>query len=430
MANIIISQLEKKSFIVSIPLLALIISSFLAVLTSADANSGRTLCGSETYYKWIQSCLRGIRNDLPNITLSAESAARLFVQDGYNIGPWGTRLFANEFTDRAGGLMPDTPIRTDTKIEKTIVLFELNDANLKSGLDKIAEFKSQDNYVVVFARKSLIDSAKKSGADAVVYNHAAENGGLFQTSDKEWIIPTEPIANITAMWVWTGEFVAACTRLGKMPPMWQSFSVPGARERDAKYDGMKFHNDASIPIKAGKVGKEYISSLQNSISTLYMNDKNRIHDAASQAVISRNKGNKLFAFLAGHALEHSLSVPHEPGYFTKPARDWQDAKSAEDYKPGDFLLAIGYDRVYWDKKFDDFIRNLKQSGVKAAWSITTYNKEEAKGIPDTGIFINQRWSLGDSVVEVPGYDVKILPTSGVIAESILRMIEAEIFTIK
>jgi len=36
---------------------------------------------------------------------------------------------------------------------------------------------------------------------------------------------------------------------------------------------------------------------------------------------------------------------------------------------------------------------------------------------------------GDAVVEVPGYDIEILPTSGVIAESILRMVEAEMVRI-
>jgi len=44
-------------------------------------------------------------------------------------------------------------------------------------------------------------------------------------------------------------------------------------------------------------------------------------------------------------------------------------------------------------------------------------------------FIDQHWKLGDAVVEVPGYDIKILPTSGVVTETILRMVESEIVRI-
>ena len=43
------------------------------------------------------------------------------------------------------------------------------------------------------------------------------------------------------------------------------------------------------------------------------------------------------------------------------------------------------------------------------------------------VYIDQHWAFGDAVVEVPGYDVKILPTSGVISEAVLWMVCAEAF---
>ena len=41
------------------------------------------------------------------------------------------------------------------------------------------------------------------------------------------------------------------------------------------------------------------------------------------------------------------------------------------------------------------------------------------------MYINQHWAMGDSLVTVPGYDVKILPPSGVIEDAVYWSINAE-----
>ena len=45
------------------------------------------------------------------------------------------------------------------------------------------------------------------------------------------------------------------------------------------------------------------------------------------------------------------------------------------------------------------------------------------------IFIDQHWRFGDAVATVPGYDIKIFPTSGVIADAALWMVNAEMFAL-
>ena len=47
------------------------------------------------------------------------------------------------------------------------------------------------------------------------------------------------------------------------------------------------------------------------------------------------------------------------------------------------------------------------------------------GLPPDELYIDQRWELGDGQVQLPGYDIKILPPSGVIELAILWMVEAE-----
>jgi uncharacterized phosphosugar-binding protein len=65
---------------------------------------------------------------------------------------------------------------------------------------------------------------------------------------------------------------------------------------------------------------------------------------------------------------------------------------------------------------------IEQSlALVAALGVQAVGKDE--------LFIDQHWKHGDAVVEVPGYDIPILPTSGVLTETILRMVESEIVRI-
>src|SRR5262249_19129331 len=76
------------------------------------------------------------------------------------------------------------------------------------------------------------------------------------------ICPLDTVGNIINLWAFTGEFTAACTRLGKMPVHYQSYHLPGGRERAAKYQGQMFHDDMTIaPIAAGVLGNAYLHGI-------------------------------------------------------------------------------------------------------------------------------------------------------------------------
>ncbi|NQT93839.1 MAG: hypothetical protein HQ559_13855 [Lentisphaerae bacterium] len=46
------------------------------------------------------------------------------------------------------------------------------------------------------------------------------------------------------------------------------------------------------------------------------------------------------------------------------------------------------------------------------------------------LFVEQHWPFGDCAVQFPGYDIKILPPSGVAAEAITGMVLAELHTLR
>jgi hypothetical protein len=81
----------------------------------------------------------------------------------------------------------------------------------------------------------VIDQWRTQGTTVVMFSSPA---GLYRGH-----FPIDTVAKVVGLWTWTGEFVAACTRLGRMPVLYQSYGLPGGPERGKKYEGKKFHED-------------------------------------------------------------------------------------------------------------------------------------------------------------------------------------------
>jgi uncharacterized phosphosugar-binding protein len=372
------------------------------------------------YCSWLRRCLSSLRQDVPQMSKSAEAAAQLFVNDGYSIGLWGDPVFVAEFTGRAGGLMPVGSV-DPAATEKTIVLAALGDTDFSQKLADLAKLRNRGNYVIVFAQRSAIEKPRKAGfeCDAVVENHAAEHNGILEIAGR-WVVPTEPTANIAALWTWTAEFVGACSRLGKLPTVWQSIRVPGSPERNARFRELKFIAEKPTPVPAGKLGYDYINGLVVLTKQIWKADEASILKAGKLAAESRKAGGSLHAVFLGHALGVQRGCEGDPGLFEVYTGGPMDSK--------DFVLGVGYDMLVRDTGFKAALDSAVAAGAKRAWSFTDYSAEDVQSIPPGDIYINQRWALGDASVSVPGYDVKILPPSGVIGEFLFWAINAEALT--
>jgi hypothetical protein len=274
-------------------------------------------------------------------------------------------------------------------------------------------------------------SMKWSG---IIRTHAAAGGGLFASSGGATVVPTDPPANIAALWTWTGEFVAALTRLGKMPAMHQSIMVPGALKRLEKLNNLKFQAEAPAKVEPGVLGRAYLAELRKELEAVHDQDLPGIIRVAEDAAATLKAGHKAHVFAHGHAIRYEVTVPHDAGFFHQVNRGLFELKDDPGISKGDFVFCVGYDRVFEGWYFKDAMTRMRSAGATLAWTMTDYNdKMEANigpsSLPNGEIVIGQHWALGDAVVTVPGYDVKILPPSGVIAEAILYMTEGQMLAI-
>lgn len=395
----------------------------LASMVAAPSQA-KSVSGSELYHKWLKGALKDLKSDVPSIVMSAEAAAKLYVEDGYEIGVWGDPSLMEEFRGRAGGIMPIRWTIKDDAV-KSVVLMTLRDDHLADDPRQAAEFQKQGNMVVVFARKRLSKDLKAAAMMSLVDTHAAEHGGLIQVGDN-WLIPTDQPANTAALWTWTGEFIAACTRLGKAPPIWQSMMVPGSSERNNKIlaamhqanpRGRLFLEKCPPPFPSGKAARAYLDGLMKNVDKVFSKEGAAIKSVASTALRTRANGGTIYAALTGHSLMHEMGCAHDPGLF-KPVAD-------ADIKPADFVLGMGYDSILSGDFWKHVAETVRSTGAKIAWSFTDYRPDAKKSLLPGELYINQHWEMGDALVTLPGYDVKILPPSGVIEDAIYWSINAE-----
>ena len=404
----------------------------MLVMPTAGATAAGAVgaSGAEAYYGWLRSALVGLWQERPEITESASEAARRFVEGDWDLGAWGDTPFVYEFINRAGGVMPIVfPVKPGEGAHPLVVLYAPREDQLEEDWQGLRALRQHGDVVIAFTRPALVARAAAAGVrfDGVIDNQAAEHGGLFRGEDgKSWIVPTDPVGSIMAMWTWVGEFVGACTRLGKMPTMWQSVMVPGGVQRDTKFRKHRYHTYKPAPVPAGEVGERYLREVRSSLITLCYLEGDRIRLAAETARAARAQGHGLWAGGNGHSFTKLLGGPHDPGIFVPVNRElWWDMRKLPDFQPGDFVLCIGYDAPFEGKAYQNWAERARAAGAQLAWSFTDYNREASAGLPPGELYINQRWALGDAVVQFPGYDIKVLPPSGVIGQAVLWMIEAE-----
>jgi uncharacterized phosphosugar-binding protein len=377
--------------------------------------------GADACLRQLNEGIDGLQGHLPAITKSAEQAAAAYVRDGYAIAAFGEPGLVSEAVFRAGGLIAITSgdLKSTAKT-KTIVLLFPHPFTLQKDFAAAKEIQKQGGMIILFGTQSVADAAIKAGmvADSLIDTGFPRSAAKPVSEVENIWFPADSIMNIAALWCWTGEFVSACTRLGKMPPLHQSYSVPGAKERAEKIMGLRFHPQTPPPVAAAVVGSQYLAELKKCLAML--NDKELVHirAVAEQAAAAVRSGHAAYVVSMGHALDEHLSKLKNTGQMLSLKQ------AGSPLRKGDFVFAIAYDDV-----FPQLMEDAQRAEAGLAWSLTDYKTTPHTGagaIPQGQIFINQRWSLGDGVITIPEYETRILPSSGFISETILWMVLSEI----
>ena len=343
---------------------------------------------AENYPSRLQNTIIQTRSNLVTLTKSAEHAANAFLSGGHLWVTGRQADFISEACGRAGGLMAIVPLGKQIPTNHDIVLYAVP-GPLDDGDQRI------------------LNQWQGNGATVIPFCSSA---GMLNNQ-----FPIDTVANVIDLWTWTGEFVAACTRLGTMPVLYQSYGLPGGLERGKKYQGKRFHDDLTVrPIATGVLGRQYLDQIERMLANID-NQTPKILQAAKWW----GQVGSATTLVTGHMFpRHGQDLRTLPicNFVTAPA--WENKNLLDTNHPPPFVLYLGYQ--FAPQKLVDQARAMK---VKLVYS----DVQPAQPPEPAGniLYIDPAWPLTDGCVTLQGYDIPILPASGVVQAAIYWTIASE-----
>lgn len=390
---------------------AMVIALTLAMLLLAQA----TICHAQAYVELLAAAVSDTRGQLPSITSSAQEAAQLIAAGGhlYAAGPQAD--FVRESHGRASGLMCIRPLGNAKPVRGDVVLFGRVGALDASDRGAIHQWQSEGAKVIAFASHA----GSEQDGSVVVIDSGSRTGLKLGPAAEGKICPIDSVMNVVNLWAWTGEFAAACTRLGKMPVFYKSYGLPGGRERASKYSGVSFHTDMKIaPIDPGTLGNAYLDAIYGLLDSM---KKKQIPLCKQAADWWRAAGHDVAAVYEDqHMIPKTFlddRAPH-PISFTQ----WVDKVPSQDLPDqARFIVYLGYRDV-------PPAMVAKARLGKANFVYITVIPADLPAGSNNILYINSLWPTEDGCVPVSGYDVPILPASGVMNSAVYWTIIEKLYS--
>ncbi len=337
---------------------------------------------------------------------------------------WGG--FVAEACDRAGGLRHIQPVPVMGELtDMDVVLAGTLELDPEEQMKQLMTYKNAGALVIVFGS----GNSKAAGIADYIIANGLEPGivPVMNIGKNETIGPIAGIANVINMWAFIAEFVAAVTRHGEMPTLWQSMFVPGAASRNEPLGEFMFHPNLRImPIEPGVLGRQYIIAVKGFLEKIKTNELSKFREAGKLCARAISKDSKVVASLIGHFMTSQRRMPGYPNIFTLRENEYGSEQLEGILEKGDVWLHVGYS--YYPERELKFAKKI---GAKTVCVFTPGPTDIGEGNPVDAdmsfidIYINPYWKHGDAVVDVSDYDTKIIPPSGVVMISCYWMLIGE-----
>ena len=375
------------------------------------------------YLETLLAGAEGLRERLPAVSDAAgRVAARLAA--GGRLCLAGVRPdFASEGFIRSGGLMLAEEWTPETALspEDTVILGWSGAAPARE-LELLRQLRSSGALIAGLGPAGWPGADPRPGHLFLDSSMPLPEAATAPFGGRAY--PLTSLQNLLLLWVLTGEIVAALTRTGRMPAMYQSVLVPGARDRNARFAGSPFHETHQVPaIPPGRLGGDYLDRIGAILRALIEEEAEAIEQAGSVCAEVLEAGGRIHAGLISHFPMYQLGAPGDPLYMRPLARlqgeSPQVAELEEKLRPGDLFFFLGYYR-----RPAEAYRAARRAGARVVEVITGDGTDDP---PQPDYVIRPKWPFGDAVTPVPGYDVEILPGSGIVQAAIYWAVVASIW---
>ncbi|MBI4553376.1 MAG: hypothetical protein HY710_14020 [Candidatus Latescibacteria bacterium] len=373
------------------------------------------------YLRAITENLTGLGSLMTSIVAASEQGAERLVAGGSLYAVADEPGFVSEATGRSGGIRQIRNRReyqTTTLTNRDVILAGTLNNDPEQQARELDAFREQGALVVLFGSAVspvcdhadiLIDNGLPVGAVPV----------LSVPCRPEKVCPTGGIANITALWVFTCELIAACSRLGKTLAMYQSGGMPGGGARNNAYRDVMFHEDITIPsIVAGALGGQFLAEMDRCFTRISQ-QLPRFFQSGALIAQSLDSGHHVWVSGNGHYFAAQDGMPGDPRLFSlnMNGMNWNEAVAA--FQQEDTFAYWGYYNFP-----EGLVLATRKARMHSIWMEGGCETGKFIARPQE-ILIDCGWKHGDACIAVPGYDIRVVPPSGVVQAAALWMLIGE-----
>jgi len=378
------------------------------------------------YLDLVARRMRAIQRDMPRLTAMGERMAEPLLKGGnLFVAPVG-RFWSSEFSGRAGGLAGLRRLDDARLGPKDVVYFELPRLKQRREQDESrlrSLVRSRANLFAIGRPEDAEDIAPASRFGGFTGGQARVRG-LYRLPGFDPLASTDLLERIVRGWITTGELVAACTRAGRMPIILMSNWFEGAQVRNAQFrhrdEGSKrlraelFHSEWVVertviyvpPLAPGYVGKTFLAGLERIRSSL-VKQALVLARAGGLLADAKRSGHRISASAAGHCYPHALGLCENadyPVHWLSPIASLPRAIPRA-WRKADAAIHFGYGPTHADE-----VQRVLRRGIRL---VQTSPYGRPADLPDRKhhVWFDLPWRPGDAEVEVPGYSVRVLPSS-------------------
>jgi len=363
-------------------------------LAAADKEGrppGATPHGSapRSYLLRVERALQLCRADIARMKDAADAAAMRLNAGGQFLAG-GNQALVSEVSGRAGGLMLIKGLGSKTPDKGDVVLYfperdgEIPQPVLDSGA-----------LIIAFG-------SKVPGRGVISFSNHAEEPGISPT-----------LASAIPGWLFTGELIAAATRLGKMPVIYESIGLYGGVPRMDRYQakGIFWHDEHSVPpIAPGVMGNGFVKAVSAMLRRVEAEDREKINRAAAWASEAKRAGKRLIMYSMGHIFPAEVAQTAIGQLFESAV--WNSGFSSfkppdDKYARGDVLIHIGYQHPP-----TQMLERAHRAGAKVVYVDILQDRNYVKD--KNVIWIDPMWPWTDACVPMENYDIPALASSGIV----------------
>jgi len=219
------------------------------------------------------------------------------------------------------------------------------------------------------------------------------------------------LGNLLSLWTLTGEVAAATARRGKTLVFWQSLFYPTLHPefqgRNDPFRGHTFHEKGEPqmkPMRPGVVARAYLDSIAGMFHDIQTHELDKIVSVGKE-MRGRSASHPATLMIVSHMMHNE--VWGEGQWFREYKGDNEHLPAA--LGSDGYLIYLGYyDGVppeTWDA--------VRRAKARAAWIVVPLAGQNLNFEQYGDVMINQHYEPGDAAVAAPGYDIRILPPSGI-----------------